>query len=725
VQGLAECARRARRRVCAAALVGAGALLLVSTIAAGASLPDGRRYELVSPVVKNAGDVMPDSGRTRAAVDGAAVNFASLTGFADVRGTGVATEYVSVRDGALGTNGWSTHAITPPQQPLPFVAVLNGVDPTYMGEFSDDLSRGVFRAWSPLTSDPNVQDVVNLYVRNDLRVSGPGSYELVTPCPGCGTPLSTSDAFNQPWFAGASSDFGHIGDFGHIVFESKLALTADATAEVPNLYEWDHGTLRLAGILPDSACAAPPCPAPASQAGQGAASPRYTPHVISADGSRIIFTDPSAGTDGTDGVLYLRTDHATTVAITASERTGSAGEVATATYWDASTDGTKIFFTTGAALTDDAPPTGDRKVYRYDVTPDAQGHHLTFVSADHEPADDAIASDDVTGVIGSSADGDTVYFADLGGQLAAGASTDLIPGIDAKLFRWHDGTIQYVGSVPSEDIDTPSSTIWNLRSSEARVSPDGQHLLFSATSGAGLTGYDHGSCPGNGTGDGGCHELYVFSAGSTPPLQCASCNPSGAPGTADAHDVARAGTGASATASHLNHPLSDDGRRVFFTTAEALVPEDQNGKSDAYEYDTETGTVHLLSSGNDASDSYFMDASSDGTDAFFVTRQQLVGWDTDSNYDLYDARVSGGFPEPVVSPICTGEECRAPVSPVPGLTTPGTLTAVHSNGPRPTVTHKHKAKRCRRGYARRRVHGKVRCVRVKHRHRRTHHRRNG
>jgi WD40-like Beta Propeller Repeat len=695
-------------------------LALWSGAASAVPLPDGRAFELVSSPLKNGGEIMPDSQRARASADGSAMSFAALSGFADVASMGASTDYMSVRTGAFGTSGWATHALAPPQSAMPFVADTAFMEPAYWGEFSDDLSRGVFRSFSPVTAAPLVANQQNWYLRDDLRAPGTGSYQLLTDCPACSAPIpGVSDPLllqEQSWLAGASQDFGHV------IFESRLPLTADATADpnVPrwNLYEWDHGTVRLAGVLPDSACGSPPCAAPASGAGQGAKDALYTANTISADGSLIYFTVPAAScTAGLPncGDLYLRSDHASTLQLNASEKTNGSGPGGTdpagpepAQFSDASRDGLRAFFVSTEALTDDAPADTDRKLYMYSLTPDGQGHHLTFVSVDHQPADDAFTSDDVLGVLGVSDDGHSVYFDDGGGQLDANAST-APTGVSDKLFRWHDGSVDYVGGM------TRSAAIPNIvngftnyigTAKQARVSPDGRFLLFVADRGNGLTGYNHGSCPGNGTPGGTCRELYIYRADATPHLLCASCNPTGARATADATATVHTGVGGAAVTSHLNHPLSDDGRRVFFSSGEALVPQDTNGKVDAYEYDVASGSLHLLSSGTDPSDSYFLDASRSGDDAFILTRQKLTGWDVDGGYDIYDARVGGGVPDPVAHVPCTVDTCRGPVPAPPDAAAAQSESAVGSNVP----PGRRAAKHCRRGFVRKRVHGKVRCV---------------
>lgn len=681
----------------------------------GAGLPDGRIYEMVSPPAKNGGDILANSQRTRAAADGSAVMFASLTPFGDALGTGVATEYIAQRAQSAnpGSNGWETHAVTPPQTPESFLAAGNASEAAYQGEVSADLTKGAIRTFSPLTDAPNVAVAQNLYLRSDLRSPGPGAYTLLSDClappdgpcvqplpdpypsifgPTLGNRFPLLTAY-RPWLAGASASFNQV------IYEDAFTLTDDAPGALdfssifkPKLYESDHGVTSYVGLVPppgQTECTGAACqPAASSVAGQGAAAapiPRYTPHTISADGSRIFFTANPTGCTTTlfvCGELYMRSNNgtpsATSVQLNASERTVPDPNHATATYWDASTDGSRVFFVTQEALTDDAPLDTSDKLYMYDASlPGSDPHNLTLLNR-AEAGDNAEA----IGVIGASDDGHYVYFVN-DGQLVAGKPLlDTNPGV----FLWHNGAVSFVGQLGGGPSDAFFDDVSNTRNvltfspKQARVSADGRTLLFSSTAGDGMLSppYDQG----------GHHELYVYRA-DTGQLSCASCKPSGATGTSDASTIVRTRSGGSSTTTHLNHAISDDGRYVFFSTAEPLVPADSNGKSDAYEYDTLTGTVSLLSSGKDPADSYFLDASASGDDAFILTRERLSKWDTDQNYDVYDVRLPhpghpAGFPDPPpTSPGCEGEGCQGALTLPPSgpnigssLLTTGTGNAV-------------------------------------------------
>jgi hypothetical protein len=615
------------------------------------SLPECRAYEMVSPPSKNGADVMRYSARTRAAADGNAVVFLSVTGFGDVHGTGSATEYMGVRDGREGTSGWSTHAITPgPLEPASLIDNGRGMEARYTGEFSDDLQHGFFLTTTPLTAtSPNTANVPKLYLFDSLLVPDPKFPQLLSDCPACTAPLS-ADPESQPGVAGASADSRHV------IFESDQSLTLDVPHCEPlpfsegnqcplHLYEWADGTLRLAGVLPDGSAA------PNSQAGQGAmvfsstrnANGRYTPNTISRDGSRIFFTVRGSGNPRT-GALYMRTGNATTtpstVQINASERTPP-DAAQDAQYWTATPDGSHVYFTSPEQLTN----TDGSGLYAYDATkPDSALDNLAL-----------LFNGSVAGVIGTSDDGSYVYF--------------VTSPPDPELMVWHDGSVHQIATVNDRDpAFLVSDQGFRLTPKLSRVTPDGRHMLFVSLGSS--------SMPHTGVGDTcvninttACNEVYVYDATANSgagELTCASCTqPPSAPAHTDANIFFMKGRSFTQKEAHLNHPLSDDGRFVFFSTGERLVPEDTNGAvPDLYEYDTVTHMVHLLSSGAPGSlGSYFMDASRNGHDVFFDTRDRLVGWDVDDNLDLYDARIGGGFPDPVHSLVCaTGEACRGAVS---------------------------------------------------------------
>jgi hypothetical protein len=679
-------------------------------------LPECRAYEMVSPQDKNGEDVIPDSARTRAAAEETpglpmAVTFGSLSAFGDVQGTSVATEYMSVRSTASnpGTNGWSTHGIFPRQEPTTAISLLYTNRSMWEGQLSPNLTEGVFRGISPVNNeDPNVANVRNLYYRDDLRTAGAGSYKLITPCLTCTSPLP--DDTLQSWTT-IPELVGSSSDFSHILYESQYRLAEGATPGQPNLFDWYNGTLHLAGILPDGT------PAECSVGGHGMgtiSNPLISPRSISEDGSRIFFTANQDGGEcgsswsGSPGNIYMREDDGTpqakTVQLNQSEKV-PAEAPQPAFFWTATPDGSHIFFTSREELT--AGANEKSNLYMYDATkPASDPHNLTLIGTDGNS------------VYGVSDDGSTVYFE-----------------ADNRAFVWHDGVVAPItkGPVSSGDYaaqqNAPLTSVYMERRYEARVTSDGRYLLFRSAFDP-TTGEPIGSTCENGSaaflnpGNFPCAQLFLYSL-DTGKSTCVSCTTDGAEPTSEAVDTAWYSGGGAYTARYLNRPLSIDGTRVFFSTRAALVPADINGKVDAYEYNLTTNTVSLLSTGQGTTDSYFMDASASGNDVFIATDQRLVGWDKDDNYDLYDVRVDGGFPEPAaVRPACASEDCRRQSTPALAAPTVASLTFSGSGnvGPTPKPKPKPKSKskskpkqvKCRRGRVRNKVKGHVRCVVVGH-----------
>ncbi len=746
---------------------------LAATVAGGAAtataapafpgqgfLPDNRAWEMVSPADKNGGFAIPVSWIIRAAEDGSAIKFSSLAAFGDALATGYATDYMAVRgtNPDPGTGGWATHSLMPKQEAGSFGSANAGLDPRYLSIFTSDLSKGVFHARYPLSVDPGVAEVSNLYLRDDARAPGQGSYQLVTACPLCeqsGVPLpplpaapeSEGLALNlRPTLVGASPDLGNL------LFESTQRLTADSPTQLGGIsqwlfrvYEWDQGTVRLAGRVPAGAAiecddaSAPAClAATISLAGSGSSKYGYpTPHVIS-DGSdghtRAFFTVPTNYPEEPDtGNLYARTDGTATAKLNVSERKDKPHDAfAPARYLDATPDGSRVFFLANQALTDDAPVSAYPQLYSYDTTkPATAPDNLTLLNPDGQPGD---GNEGIVGVIGAGDDGSHVYFV-AANQFVAGEPA--APGVYG-IYLWDEGALRYVGPLGINVVGSraarelvssgPFAVVGGI-GHQARVTPDGRRLLFGSYQGTGLLSryggvdHDHGGCFLNGASK-GCRELYLYDA-EAETLRCASCDPDGSPSATVGIDerVRAAETMSSLTSSvsgfkaalsplpYEGRQLSADGRYAFFSTAQRLVPEDTNGTVDAYVFDSELGEPRLLSSGEDSWPSFFLDASASGTDAFIVTREALSGWDLDSTFDLYDARIGGGFPEPPPPPPgCVGDACQPP----PLSLNDPTPASAGFQGPGDPSARKAKA-RCPKGARRVKARGgKSRCVKQSH-----------
>ena len=686
-------------------------------------LPDCRAYEMVSPPDKRGGDVIQSSDRTRLAVDGSAASFASLVAFGDAIGTGVATDYMALRNGKPGTSGWSTHAITPRQEPLS-AREASAFDSHYGGDLSDDLNRGVIRTHTPLSDDPNVAEVTNFYIRNDLLSPGMGTYQLASGCPLCeqsGPLPPLGEETLAPQYAGASDDFSHV------LFEERINLTEDTPAQPdaclnepsdfnckPRVYEWAGGQTHLVGLVPagsDTTCGgsgAPCVAAEVSLPAQGVGlNPSARPlNAISDDGSRVFFTVPTDGNgnvaEGNQGRVYMREDAARTVQLNASERTDCADDpscggdgvpdaapvsYSPATYLTAADDGSRVFFSTSEGLTDNAQTSGARSVYMYDTTKSASDpHNLTYINFDEAK----LGVNDLRAVIGASEDGRYVYFITTG-QIVAGE-----PSLEGGLgvYMWHEGQISYIGQASGGVPDDLTIITGNYYvPAQSRISADGRNILLGIRDTSGFAGSrDQTSF----------RHLYLYSA-ATHELTCVSCAPDGEAPKADAAVGVLEGKSVTTVSSHLSRAITEDGKYVFFTSGDPLLPEDTNGKNDAYEYNVETGELHLLSGGTDKADSYFLQTDPDGKNALFVTRQQLVGWDKDTSYDLYNARIGGGFPEPPpLTDPCSGDSCRESAPANPSL---APKASANFSGP-----GNRRANRCRKGRRAVRVKGKIRCT---------------
>ncbi len=320
-------------------------------------------------------------------------------------------------------------------------------------------------------------------------------------------------------------------------------------------------------------------------------------------------------------------------------------------------------------------------------------HLYRYATATHTPTD-LTPSGGVKGVLGASTDGSVVYFQDTAG-----------------LQRWKEGTPTTIA--PGETAADPSS--WPPASGASRVSPDGSELLF--TSKAKLTGYDN-TDKATGLPD---TELFLHDAAAT--LKCISCNPVASKKPKGPSIIPGAWANGVSFAAYKPRALSSNGKRVFFTSQDALVTSDSNsqpvsgtGVPDVYQWEAQgegsckvaNGCISILSNGALPQGATFADASATGADAYFLTEASLVGSDPGS-MDLYDAKVGGGFAEPQPQIPCEGDACQI----LPAVPPDPSLATLAKGAGNPAVSYR---KYCRRGYVMR----KGVCVK-KGAHRKPHH----
>jgi hypothetical protein len=316
-------------------------------------------------------------------------------------------------------------------------------------------------------------------------------------------------------------------------------------------------------------------------------------------------------------------------------------------------------------------------------------HLFSYAAASHT-ATDLTPSGGVKGVLGASEDGTRVYYQD---------------GTGLKL--WHATTTEVApGSQAASESDWPPTT------GTARVSANGESLLFLSTEAEALSGYDNHDA-NTGQPD---SEVYLYNAGA---LACVSCNPTGERpiGPSTIPGAIANGKAPGSTDAYKPRVLAATANRLFFDSSDALVALDTNKASDAYQWEAQGagscakpgGCLSLISSGTDSQGASFVDATESGEDAYFLTSASLVGADPGSA-DVYDARVGGGFPEPTPPIPCEGDAC-APLPPQPEDPTVGTMIPGPGN---PPLAFPKPSPSCPKGTHRVIRHGKPRCI-AKHR----------
>ncbi len=380
----------------------------------------------------------------------------------------------------------------------------------------------------------------------------------------------------------------------------------------------------------------------------------------------------------------------------------------------ASQDGSKVFFTSKQQLLPDAAE-GSLNLYEYEFEP-GKMHRLLLVSAGSSEPDGA----SVQGVARISEDGSHVYFVAQG--VLTGTATNRF---DDSAKEGADNL--YVYDTATEETSFIATLSLGDAGDWSRVdarpvltSQDGRFLVFLSE-----TDITH-----EGIGA-GVQQVFQYDA-ETGALVRASIGQDGyddngriapPPGA----ELPSTGFARSDSPTLNNSSLATEDGIVFFESAAALTPQALSDQTNAqgevipnvYEY--QNGMVYLISDGQDTATvrsvpgSVLLGYDPSGSNVFFMTSDPLIAEDTDTQRDIYDARVDGGFPPPSSPLGCVADGCQGPLSPSPPAVTLGGSETQTARGDVPPSTgesrvkpkpKKAKAKkRARRTATKRRVKG--------------------
>lgn len=565
-------------------------------------LPDCRAYEMVSPANTQGQDAYEPraEGTPRAALSGEAITYRAAGAFADPAGAETQNQMLSVRDPAHGR--WMTRSVTTPEE-----AQHLNLAAGYKGSFfTPELTAGLSVTSAALTGEAP-QGLQGLY-RADFEN---GSYTLLSKLAPSEEPYGKPyDSSAAVWQMGASEDLSH----------AVFLAGENERHNFSVVHEWVGGRVFTVDVSNTGQV---------WEAGVGdtaVSEPLFGDvwRAVSGDGSRVVFDRSEAGI----GPLYVRQNAEAPQSPMNGEECLDPADACTillspgkARYMGASTDDTKIFYTENEDL------------YEYDL-PAAQVSGQT-TALTHEGK--------VKGVLQVSEDGSYVYF--VAQAALAGGAVEGQP----NLYVSHDaGSPTFIATLSESD------------SEDWRSGPDGDTAVAAPAGGLlgfvserGLTQYDNEEAQLGDCETITCREVYLYDA-ETASLVCASCNPSGAAPVGEA----RLNTGLF-DSDYRPRNLLEDGT-LFFESSDALVTHASDGHQNVYEY--EDGHVYPISNVAGGYESFFLDASPDGSDVFFATAGRLVPQAIGDNVVVYDARIGGGFPAPTSVQGCEKSgACKPPV----------------------------------------------------------------
>jgi len=662
------------------------------------ALPDCRAYEQVTPPRRNGSllqsQLFPTSLGFAVSADGSRLFASTLDCFA------AAQSCTTTRGGVTGngyelsrtSSGWSATPLTPPATQFSAANLVAA---------NVETASEIFGLALP--APPSLEAREWFYVRH-----ADGSFEPIGP------------VASGPGIHGLSYEGGIVAtaDLSHLVYPDDGAPFWPAFDQTVHrsIYEYagpaEHPFLVAVSGGQGSTELIGTCGSALANRSSGA------PRALSADGRTVYFgVEPCAGGIGKNvevevpvNTLYARIDgesaDARTVKISGPapepqcDAACQAQPPAQPEFEGASADGSLAYFLSTQQLTNEASEdsrSGDHAenctntsgangcnlyLYRDPQQQPLTGDHLVDVSA----GDTSGQGPQVQGVMAISQDGRRVYFVAKG--LLAGANVEgnepLEGGNNLYLYDVAEEKTRFIATLSAANCGFEKSDCqqWAPGPATANVTSDGRFLLF--TSRVALTP--------DATRPEGPAQVYRYDAQSERLNRVSigqrGFDDNGNAAVADAGIVPPETTVQAVAGDPSATPsISADGRRAFFQSPTGLTPGALNDiavnthgglAENVYEWQEDgtgsceeaAGCLYLISDGRDVtagppgnfnnfSSVELIGTDPSGENVFFTTADPLVPTDTDTQRDIYDARVKGGFAPPPTPIKCEGDACKA------------------------------------------------------------------
>lgn len=630
-------------------------------------LPDCRAYEMVSPINKNGGDLVPlcqiycfPAALDQSAATAAKLTYSTYNSFGDAESAPYTSQYLASR---VAGKAWESDGIS-----LPLNGV-SGLDRAYEA-FTRELEFG----WIPRAS--------NIFRRDNSDAS----LKPMLPEPMGGGP--ELEAFTS--------------DTRCIAFRAQTKLTDNAIPGLSQTYKSCDGVVTLVSVLPGGAASTNPSSAGSPQEpANGREGSMF--NALSEDGERVFWTED---TPGPEDPLYVRIGDTATKQIS----TG------TGFFWGASSDGTRVIYQEGGDLKE-ATIDGAGNVATATIATQTIGVAGTSEDATHVYF---ASRADLDGGGGATAGHPNLYLLERTASAPAGGGTISFIVALSELDVLA-GKVSPVAQRPTYRQSRVNPDGGHLafmsrgqltgydNTDQVNGKPDAEVFLYDAAEDELVCA----SCNPTGARPVGQETMFGLKGSLTTGVQAAGKLPN-----------------VNYSQLYASRALSEDGSRLFFESYDRLDPDDTSAAGDIYQWEElgagpaedeceETdasfdpksgGCIDLISSGTSPLDAEFLDASASGNDVFFSTISSLIAADP-SQIDIYDARVGGGLPEPPTpetkAPQCLGPDCRPSVPSPPTPSAPQSENLGPGNDPLKTT------KRCRKGTHKVKKKGKVRCVKNK------------